>query len=64
MLYDECHAKIDLFKVKKIVNFSLFKIVSTLFYSKYSHLFDIKITRNSTIFHEIIPIYMPAFPPW
>ena len=29
-LYDECHAKIDLFKVQKIGNFLVFKIVKNL----------------------------------
>ena len=56
---DECHAKVDLFKVKKIGKFLVFKIVLILFYSKQSHIlvFGIKLTRNSSIFHEITPLF-------
>ena len=55
--YDECHTKIDLFEVKKIGKFLVFNIVQILFYSKHSHIFGIKITRNSGVFHEITPLF-------
>ncbi len=74
---DECHAKIDLFEVKKIGKFLVFQIVQNLFYLKYCGLFGIKITRNPTIFHEITPLFdipdsiltmigyvQPCFEPW
>ncbi len=53
MVHDECHAKIELFEVKKIGNFLVLKIVQNLLYSKYIYIFGIKIIRNSGIFHKI-----------
>ena len=54
---DECHAKIDLFEVRKIGKFLVLKIMQNLFYLKYSHIFSIKITRNPSIFHEITSLF-------
>ncbi len=54
---DECHTKIDLFELKKIGEFLVFKIGWNLSYSKYSHIFDIKITKDSSIFQDIIPLF-------
>ncbi len=50
---DECHTKIDLFEVRKIGLQNCVKFV----HSKYSHVFGIKIIRNSSNFYEITPLF-------
>ena len=56
-IHYECHSKINMFEVRKIGKILVFKIVQNLFNSKYSHTPGIKITRNSSIFHEITPLF-------